>query len=99
MDKEPAVTDQILFDQVVLHIGNFLKKDMSHLKLHSSLVREVEGLDSLMMYELLLHLSDRLDFELEDDAIDRIDTVAQLLDHISDHRRSMALPIRGAEMP
>jgi acyl carrier protein len=81
-----AVSDPQLFDAVVREIGNFLHDDASHLRPESHLALELDGLSSLKLYELMLHLEDSIGFDFDEKVLDRLDTVQQLLDYIQEQR-------------
>src|SRR5436305_11382301 len=57
-DREVAVSDKELFDAVVRQIGIFLETDVSHLRPDSHLARDLDGLSSLKLFELMLYLED-----------------------------------------
>jgi acyl carrier protein len=86
-DKEVAVSDKELFDTVVQHIGIFLETDVSHLTPDSHLARDLDGLSSLKLFELMLYLEDSIGFDFDEKVVDRIDTMQQLLGYIKEHRR------------
>lgn len=81
------MSDKELFDTVKNHIGIFLETDASHLQLDSHLARELEGLSSLKLFELMLYLEDSVGFNFDEKVVDRIDTMRQLIDYIKEHRR------------
>ena len=80
------MSEQQLFDDVVRHIGMFLETDASHLRPGSHLALELDGLSSLKLFELMLYLEDSIGFEFDEKIVDRIDTMQQLIDYITEHR-------------
>jgi acyl carrier protein len=85
--SDQSVSDQRLFEDVVRHIGIFLETDASKLRPDSHLARELDGLSSLKLFELMLYLEDSICFDFDEKVVDRIDTMQQLLDYIKEHRR------------
>jgi acyl carrier protein len=85
--REVAVSDKELFDAVVRQIGIFLETDVSHLRPDSHLARDLDGLSSLKLFELMLYLEDSIGFDFDEKVVDRIDTMQQLLGYIKEHRR------------
>jgi acyl carrier protein len=81
-------TDQLVV-QVVKLIGEFLEVDVSHLQPDSSLTTAVPGLDSLKLFELMLYLEDRLQVPFDDLAVQKLETIGQLVSYIAD-RQSVA---------
>ena len=86
---DAVVNDEELFNTVVRHIGLFLETDVSHLRRDSHLARELNGLTSLKLFELVLYLEDTVGFEFDEKVVDRIDTIEQLLAYIKEHRRPL----------
>jgi acyl carrier protein len=82
------VSDPELFNAVVREIGLFLDTDASHLRPDSHLARELDGLSSLKLYELMLYLEDSVGFDFDEKVVDRVDTMQQLMDYIQEHRRA-----------
>jgi acyl carrier protein len=91
-----AVSDKELFDAVVRHIGIFLETDVSHLRLDSHLARDLDGLSSLTLFELMLYLEDCVGFDFDEKVVDRIDTMEQLLSYIKEHRREPGAIVQTA---
>jgi acyl carrier protein len=89
------VSDQKLFDDVIQHIGIFLETDASKLRPDSHLAQELDGLSSLKLFELMLYLEDSIGFDFDEKVVDRIDTMQQLLDYITEHRRAPATAAQG----
>ena len=81
------MSDKELFEAVVRHIGIFLEADASHLRPDSHLARDLDGLSSLKLFELMLYLEDSVGFDFDEKVVDRIDTMQQLLSYIEEHRR------------
>jgi acyl carrier protein len=71
-----------LFQQMVVHIGEYLEQDASHLHPESPLRSAVAGLDSLKTLEMILYLEECFGVEFEDDLMTRIETMGELADHI-----------------
>lgn len=90
------MSDKELFDTVAKHIGIFLETDTSHLQFDSHLARELDGLSSLKLFELMLYLEDSVGFDFDEKVVDRIDTMRQLIDYIKEHPREPGTVVQSA---
>jgi acyl carrier protein len=76
--RRTRVGDNALFERLVKHLGEFLNTDVSHLKPESRLATAVAGLDSLMMFELMLYFEDVFGITVDDKAVEHLDTLRDL---------------------
>jgi acyl carrier protein len=74
--------DPELFDKLVIHIGEFVERDVSHLTPQSHVNNSIEGMSSLKMIELLLYLEDCFGVDFEESAMDELETMQDLEDYI-----------------
>lgn len=74
-----------VFDKMVVHIGEFLERDASHLRPDSPLRGAAAGLDSLKTFELILYLDECFGVDLDDENLmERITTLGQLAGYIEE---------------
>jgi acyl carrier protein len=78
--------DRLLFDDVVKHIGEHLAIDIGHLTPQSRLASDLDGLSSLKFFELMLYLQDSIGFDFDEAIIQRVETMAELVSYIREHR-------------
>jgi acyl carrier protein len=78
--------DRPLFDDVVRHLGDYLAIDVSHLTPQSRLNSDLDGLSSLKFFELMLYLQDNIGFDFDDATIEQVNTLADLVSYIKEHR-------------
>lgn len=71
-----------LFQKMVLHVGEYLEQDASHLRPDSPLRSAVAGLDSLKTLEMVLYLEECFGVDFEEDLVARIETMGELADYI-----------------
>lgn len=74
--------DQIVFNQVVSHLSEFLEHDLSHLRMDSRLATALPDLDSLKVFEMILYLEDCFALKFDDSVIQNTDTLGQLVAYI-----------------
>lgn len=72
----------VLYEQVVEHIGKFLENDQLRLNKESRVATAVPGLDSLKLFELLLYLEECFGVELDETVLDQMETVGDLVQYI-----------------
>ncbi|MTJ80857.1 MAG: acyl carrier protein [Telmatospirillum sp.] len=82
-----VTTDTELLTTVVREIGVFLETDTSHLRPDSSLTAELDNMNSLKLYEMMLYLEDAIGFSFDEKVVDRLDTVQDLVDYIRERLR------------
>lgn len=68
--------------QVLEAVANVAGADTTSLLAGTDLVADL-GLDSLAMYELVIELEERYGLRISDEDLDRIRTVADIVDYIS----------------
>ena len=71
-----------LFQRMVVHIGEYLERDASHLRPDSPLRSAVAGLDSLKTLEMILYLEECFGVELDEKLMERITTMGELAGYI-----------------
>lgn len=78
------VEDQVLFEKIVKHIGEFIEDDVPQLTPQSHFATSIEGMSSLKMVELLLYLEDCFELEFDESVVGKLGTMQDLVDYIRD---------------
>lgn len=71
-----------LFDRVVVYIGEYLEIETDRLQRTSSLREALPNCDSLQLFELFLYIEDCFNVDLDEDVIDRVQTIGDLVDYL-----------------
>jgi acyl carrier protein len=77
-----------LFEDVKRIMGEFAEIDVSHLTKESRIATSFPNLDSLQMYEMLVYLEEALDFEVDENVIDKFETLDDLTTYIYEKKQS-----------
>lgn len=84
--------DQELFEKVVVHIGEFVEADVSHLTPESHLATSIGGMSSLKMVELLLYMEDCFGLEFEESVMGNLETMRDLVNYVRELQNARQQP-------